>query len=220
MRYPFTSERPVRVAACLGALLLTAAGCGVPLTTESLSGLALGGGALAAIGEVNQAGVSSTSHYRYAYDAEIEEVVWLVQYVIRSANRAAYSAESVGAQRTSSSAPRKQLTPVPVFEIDRTLSKATSDSIVYVISFRRGRRAAFIATPSNARSVRIDIAPYEPESGALMMLAADDAQRNAVEALHEHFFKAAREMRGPESLVRQDWNATTSRRETPGEGSS
>ncbi len=205
----------MRGPASVCALLLAATGCAVPLTTESLSGLALGGGALAAIGEVNEAGVLSTSHYRYAYDAEMEEVVWLVQYVIRSANRAAYSAVAAAPQRTSSSAPRKQVTPVPVFEIDRTLSKATADSVVYVISFRRGRHAAFIATPSNARTVRIDIAPYEPESGALMMLASDDAQRNAVEALHEHFFKAARELRGPQSLVRQDWNATRSRADQP-----
>lgn len=210
----------MRIQASLSLLLLAAAGCAVPLTTESLSGLALGGGALAAIGEVNEAGVSSTSHYRYAYDAEMEEVVWLVQHVIRSANRAAYSAGPAETRRTSSPAPRKQVTPVPVFEIDRTLSKATGDSLVYVISFRRGRRAVLIATPGNARSVRIDIAPYEPESGALMMLASDDAQRNAVEAFHEHFFKAAREMRGPESLVRQDWNATTSRADASGEGSS
>ena len=210
----------MRISGLLSMLVLTAAGCAVPLTTESLTGLALGGGALKAIGEVNEAGVSSTSHYRYAYDAEMEEVVWLVQYVISSANRGAYVSESAAAQRTSSSAPRRQLTPVPVFEIDRTLSKATGDSLVYVISFRRGRRAAFIATLANARSVRIDIAPYEPESGALMMLAADDAQRNAVEALHEHFFKAARELRGPESLVRQDWNATTSRADEPAKESS
>lgn len=200
-------------------LLLVTGGCAVPVTTESLSGLALGGGALMAVGEVNEAGVSSTSHYRYTYDAEMEEVVWLVQYVIRSANRAAYSERSTDHRQTSSLAPRKQVTPVPVFEIDRTLSKATGDSLVYVISFRRGRRAAFIATPNKTRTVRIDIAPYEPESGALMMLASDDAQRNAVEAFHEHFFRAAREMRGVESLVRQDWNATTHRAAASEEGS-
>ncbi|MEE9208781.1 MAG: hypothetical protein V3U67_10515 [Gemmatimonadota bacterium] len=190
------------------------------MTTESLSGLALGGGALAVLGEVNEAGVLSTSHYRYSYDAEMEEVVWLVQHVIRSANRAAYLAGPAETRRSSSPAPRKQVTPVPMFEIDRTLSKATGDSLVYVISFRRGRRVAFVATPSNAKYVRIDIAPYEPESGALLMLAADDAQRNAVEALHEHFYKAARELRGPESLVRQDWNATTTRAGGSGERSS
>ena len=190
----------------------------MPATTQSLSGIALNTAALVALNKISDDSVGS--HYRYACRAEMEEVLWAIQEAIRRANDEALfpeasperdSGRDVEALPASSGeqgryearlTPRKQITPVPYFEIDSRLSRADADSVVYVISHRRGRQVTFIATPGRfPDAITVEIMPYEPDSGGLPVLSTDDSQRNAAEELHERFYMTAREFVGPEGHI-------------------
>ncbi len=194
-------------------MLLCLGGCAVPATTQSLSGIALNGVALVALGELSDDSVGS--HYRYACQAEMEEVLWAIQEAIRRANDealfpepsperdsgrdiAAFPATAGETGRFAARpTPRKQATPVPYFEIDSRLSRADADSVVYVISHRRGRRVTFIAIPGHfPDAIGVEIMPYEPHTGGLPLLSTDDSQRNAAEELHERFYMTTREFVG------------------------
>lgn len=195
-------------------LLLCLGGCSVPATTQSLSGIAINSAALVALNKISDDSVGS--HYRYACQAEMEEVLWAIQEAIRRANDEAlfpefspgrYAGRDIEALPATAGEngryaarlkPRKQSTPVPYFEIDSRLSRADADSVVYVISHRRGRQVTFIATPGRfPDAIGVEILPYEPDSGALPMLSTDDSRRNAAEELHERFYMTARELAGP-----------------------
>ncbi|MFQ5530582.1 MAG: hypothetical protein ACE5FP_09610 [Gemmatimonadota bacterium] len=184
------------VLVCLGA-------CAVPATTQSLSGIAMNSAALVALNKVSDDSLGS--HYRYACQAGMEEVLWAIQEAIQRANdEALFAGSSPGRvpgrgieANAAPPRPRKQRTPVPYFEIDSGLSRADADSVVYVISHRRGRRVSFIATPGRVPgTVGVEIMPYEL-SGGLPVLSTDDSQRNAAEDLHERFYMTARELDAP-----------------------
>lgn len=209
---------PVARAAPLPLLAAAiVAGCSIPATTQSLSGIALNSGALVALHTVNSA--DDEGRYRYACRAEMEEVLWALGETIRRANREALSphpggtASGGGTAAESDAAgsrpppertePGKQATPVPFFEVDTQLSSAAADSVLYVITHRRLRRVAVTLVPGLAPgTLRVTLYPFEPESGAFVFLAADDSQRNALEELHERFYMTVLELLGDDVLRR------------------
>jgi hypothetical protein len=225
-----------RITSAFLAPVLVLGGCVIPATTSSLSGIALSGGALVALNEVNNNSAESEDRYRYTCEAEVEEVLWVLQKVIRQANQETLFASGPGDASADRSGnpkppersapphvvPRKQWTPVPYFEIDMRLSRANADSVVYVISHQRSSRVAVaVVAGRTAETVVVEFFPYEPETGAFLMLTTDESQRNAVEELHQRFYLTARELFGDAGLRRENPVVNrTLRSETSREGDS
>lgn len=199
---------------CLCAVL--AAACAVPLTSQSLSGIILNGGALYAVNEINASAAESDAVIRYECAASPAEVAAALVSGIEEVNEARLYAGRAGrpfeegrsvadGERSGSPAPRKQLTPAPTFEVDETLSGTAGDTTRYVIAYRRQGQVGVSLRPGRRPgTTEVVLLPFAANTGAFLLIPTDNAQRNALEELHQGFYVSVDDLLGGGTCRRGD----------------
>lgn len=92
----------------------------------------------------------------------------------------------------------RQWTPAPLFSIRAGSPEARGDTLMWIVTHRASRQAAFLLTSrTDGSATRVAIVPYDPPADVFLSVPEDHAQRNAVEALHQAFYFAARARFGP-----------------------
>lgn len=92
----------------------------------------------------------------------------------------------------------RQWTPAPLFSIRAGSPEVRGDTLMWIVTHRASRQAAFLLTPrTEGAATRVAIVPYDPPADVFLSVPEDHAQRNAVEALHQAFYFAARARFGP-----------------------
>lgn len=103
--------------------------------------------------------------------------------------------------------PERQWTPRPRFEIRVDSPIARGDTLVWVVTHRGARQAAFYvvpeaATPDWPARTRVAFRPWNPPADLFLSVPTDHAQRNAVEELHALYVSEIARRLGPDALER------------------
>lgn len=116
--------------------------------------------------------------------------------VLARASRRGWRPEDPPAPETFS---ERQWTPAPLFTIRAQSPEARGDTLMWVVTHRASRQAAFLLiSREGVPATRVALVPYDPPSDVFLSVPDDHAQRNAVEALHQVFWFAARDRLGPD----------------------
>lgn len=92
----------------------------------------------------------------------------------------------------------RQWTPAALFSIRAGSPEVRGDTLMWIVTHRASRQAAFLLTRrGDGSATHVAIVPYDPPADVFLSVPDDHAQRNAVEALHQAFYFAARERFGP-----------------------
>jgi len=215
--------RRARRALALG-ITVVAAGCTIPITAQTITGGALNAGALLLVDRYNER--SGEGSYVYYVRADRDSLAAMFEAAVERANHehlfprsrppnvaGDHAPDGVLLARAPRRAwrpddppppetfPGRQWTPEPLFSVRAGSPEARGDTLVWVVTHRAGRQAAFELAPGRGDATRVSLVPYEPPADVLTSVPSDHAQRNAVEALHQTFRQAVSQRLGPGAIV-------------------